>query len=185
MKISRSAKTGRVTGGSPPLDISVRPADRVVRYPTARSALRALIGASSEGFDVPADAEMTLTIKHRKGGKPLASRLLDPLVNQVLAEHAPRELVLKARTPTTSRAPEATTAPVGEALTAATALGQTVRERRQALDLTQQQLADRAGVGRRFIVDLERGKPTLELGKVLTVIQALGLALIARVADGG
>ena len=181
MKIQRSAKTGQFKRGSHPLDTSVRSADRVVRYPTARSALRALIGTLPESLDIPG-AEMTLTVKHRKGSKQLASRLLDPFVTQVVTEHAPRELVLKARTQTTPRAPEVS---AGEALTAATALGQTVRERRQILDLTQQQLADRAGVGRRFIVDLERGKSTLELGKVLTVTQALGLTLIARVADGG
>ena len=42
------------------------------------------------------------------------------------------------------------------------------------LGLTQPQLALAAGVGVRFIVDLESGKPTLRLENVLRVIDALG-----------
>ncbi|WP_373974158.1 helix-turn-helix domain-containing protein [Chitinibacter sp. SCUT-21] len=40
--------------------------------------------------------------------------------------------------------------------------------------MTQPQLALAAGVGVRFIVDLEAGKPTLRLETVLRVIDALG-----------
>jgi y4mF family transcriptional regulator len=53
-------------------------------------------------------------------------------------------------------------------------LGQALRSARKQLGLTQPQLALAAGVGVRFIVDLEAGKPTLRLANVLRVIDALG-----------
>jgi len=53
-------------------------------------------------------------------------------------------------------------------------LGDALRAARKQLGLTQPQLALAAGVGVRFIVDLEAGKPTLRLQNVLRVIDALG-----------
>lgn len=53
-------------------------------------------------------------------------------------------------------------------------LGDVLRAARRQLGLTQPQLALAAGVGVRFIVDLEAGKPTLRLENVLRVIDALG-----------
>lgn len=53
-------------------------------------------------------------------------------------------------------------------------LGQALRAARQQLGLTQPQLALGAGVGVRFIVDLEAGKPTVRLENVLRVVDALG-----------
>lgn len=53
-------------------------------------------------------------------------------------------------------------------------LGQALRAARKHLGLTQSKLALAAGVGLRFIVDLEAGKPTLRLVNVLRVIEALG-----------
>jgi HTH-type transcriptional regulator / antitoxin HipB len=53
-------------------------------------------------------------------------------------------------------------------------LGDALRAARRQLGLTQPQLALAAGVGVRFIVDLEAGKPTLRLENVLRVIDALG-----------
>lgn len=54
------------------------------------------------------------------------------------------------------------------------ALGQTALNARKQLGLTQPQLALAAGVGVRFIVDLEAGKPTLRLETILRVLHALG-----------
>lgn len=54
------------------------------------------------------------------------------------------------------------------------ALGQALRAARRALGLTQTELALAAGVGLRFMVELEAGKPTLRLAQVLRVIAALG-----------
>ncbi len=53
-------------------------------------------------------------------------------------------------------------------------LGDALRAARKQFGLTQPQLALAAGVGVRFIVDLEAGKPTLRLENVLRVIDALG-----------
>ena len=49
-----------------------------------------------------------------------------------------------------------------------------VKERRKKLGMTQVTLADRAGVGLRFVRDLEQGKTTLRLDKVNEVVQVLG-----------
>ena len=53
-------------------------------------------------------------------------------------------------------------------------LGNAIRKTRKALGLTQPQLALAAGVGVRFIVELEAGKPTVRLENVLRVVGALG-----------
>ncbi|MDU0479510.1 helix-turn-helix domain-containing protein [Staphylococcus chromogenes] len=50
-------------------------------------------------------------------------------------------------------------------------------ERRKALGLTQQELADRCGVSRQWISDVERGKPGAELYLVLDLLDALGLSV--------
>ena len=51
----------------------------------------------------------------------------------------------------------------------------TVRTVRRALKLRQAELAAAAGVGVRFLIELEAGKPTAQLGKTLGVLNALGL----------
>lgn len=40
------------------------------------------------------------------------------------------------------------------------------------------------GTGLRFIVDLEKGKPTCQMGKTIGVLQALGLAIGPTPIDG-
>ena len=49
-----------------------------------------------------------------------------------------------------------------------------VKSRRKQLGLTQQELAERAGVGIRFIRDLEQGKESLQLDKVNQVLLLFG-----------
>jgi len=56
-------------------------------------------------------------------------------------------------------------------------LGTAIRMRRKQLSITQKELAMTCGTGLRFIVDLERGKPTCQIGKTIQVLQALGLAI--------
>ena len=53
-------------------------------------------------------------------------------------------------------------------------IGDLIRTARKAAGLRQFELAGAAGVGLRFLVELERGKPTAQLGKTLHVLQALG-----------
>lgn len=59
------------------------------------------------------------------------------------------------------------------------ALARALRARRKALRLTQVDLSLLAGCGADFIYDLEAGKPTLRLDKLLDVLHVLGLELVA------
>ncbi len=49
-----------------------------------------------------------------------------------------------------------------------------VKEKRKLVQLTQPELAEKAGVGLRFIRELEQGKSTLRLDKVNQVLQLFG-----------
>jgi transcriptional regulator with XRE-family HTH domain len=62
-------------------------------------------------------------------------------------------------------------------LRVAHAFGSLVRSRRKAIRMRQDQLALATGVGRRFVIDLEAGKPSCQLGRSLLVAEALGLDL--------
>lgn len=57
------------------------------------------------------------------------------------------------------------------------AIGAIVRSTRKACRLRQDELAGAAGVGLRFIVELEAGKATAQLGKTLQVLSALGCSI--------
>lgn len=52
-----------------------------------------------------------------------------------------------------------------------------IRSRRKQRGLSQTQLAALGGVSRDWIIDLEKGRSTVEFGLVLRTIKALGLAL--------
>jgi transcriptional regulator with XRE-family HTH domain len=69
----------------------------------------------------------------------------------------------------------------------ATQFGAAVASARKALGLTQRELALAINSGERFIVDLEAGKPTAQLGKALAAAKAVGCVSPqpARRADGG
>ena len=60
------------------------------------------------------------------------------------------------------------------------AFGERLRQRRKALGVTQKDLAMGSGTGLRFIIDLEKGKPTCQIGKALAVAQTLGLKMEAH-----
>lgn len=53
-------------------------------------------------------------------------------------------------------------------------LSEFVKEKRNAVRLTQPELAEKAGVGLRFVRDLEQGKETLRLDKVNQVLKLFG-----------
>ena len=63
-------------------------------------------------------------------------------------------------------------------------LGAAVRAARRAQGLRQPDLAAAAGTSVRFIVELERGKPTIQLGKALRVVQMLGLQVRLAAREG-
>ena len=56
-------------------------------------------------------------------------------------------------------------------------IGRTIRGTRKELGVTQKDLALSSGTGLRFVIDLERGKETCEIGKALRVLQTLGIKL--------
>jgi HTH-type transcriptional regulator / antitoxin HipB len=68
-------------------------------------------------------------------------------------------------------------------LTPAQVLGQAVRAQRKLLRLSQAELAGHAGVGLAFLYQLETGKPTVRLDKVLAVLEVLGIAVCLTLAQ--
>lgn len=62
-------------------------------------------------------------------------------------------------------------------------VGQAVRLRREELGLTQKEVASKIGVSRKWYIDLEQGKPTVELYKVLDAFWALDLELQVKAAS--
>ena len=56
-------------------------------------------------------------------------------------------------------------------------LADIIKKKRKEQKLTQSQLAGLCNVGVRFIVDLEAGKETCQIGKVLYVLDMLGIKL--------
>jgi len=54
-------------------------------------------------------------------------------------------------------------------------IGEQVRARRKKIGITQKDLALTSCTGIRFIIDLEKGKATCHLGKVLNVLNTLGI----------
>lgn len=59
-------------------------------------------------------------------------------------------------------------------------LGRVIREHRKDRGLTLETISGLANVGPRFLSELERGKETAEVGKVLKTLRVLGLELSVR-----
>jgi HTH-type transcriptional regulator / antitoxin HipB len=57
-------------------------------------------------------------------------------------------------------------------------LGVRIRKERKSRSLSQRELGDLAGTGLNFVSQIERGKETVRLDKVLAIIQVLGLELV-------
>ena len=62
-------------------------------------------------------------------------------------------------------------------VTDTTSLGEAIRNTRKRLKVSQKDLALASGTGLRFIIDLEKGKPTCQIGKILGLVRALGIKL--------
>ncbi len=56
-------------------------------------------------------------------------------------------------------------------------IGAVIRRRRKSSGLTQAEAAALCGVGTRFLGELERGKSTAQIGKVIRIVNGLGLHL--------
>ena len=59
----------------------------------------------------------------------------------------------------------------------ATDLGAFIRERRAKLGMDQSDLAEKAGTSRKWIVEVEQGKPRAEIGLILRTLKTLGVSL--------
>ncbi|MDF3070109.1 MAG: hypothetical protein K0R38_5710 [Polyangiaceae bacterium] len=62
-------------------------------------------------------------------------------------------------------------------------LGAAVRKRRKLLGLTQEAVARAAGCGPVFVYNLERGKPSLRLDKLLGILHVLGMDIVIKLRD--
>ena len=56
-------------------------------------------------------------------------------------------------------------------------IGSMIRDTRKRLGVTQKDLALTSGTGMRFIIDLEKGKETCEIGKALAILNTLGIKI--------
>ena len=65
-----------------------------------------------------------------------------------------------------------------------TDIGTTIRAARKAQGLRQDELAAAANVGVRFLIELEAGKETAQIGKTMAVLAALGIDVSLTLPDG-
>ncbi len=63
-------------------------------------------------------------------------------------------------------------------------IGNAIRAKRKADGLTQADAAALCGVGTRFLGELERGKETAQVGKMIRILQGLGLTLQLTLKGG-
>ncbi|OQY52579.1 MAG: hypothetical protein B6230_02400 [Desulfobacteraceae bacterium 4572_89] len=56
-------------------------------------------------------------------------------------------------------------------------LGQYLLKERKHLKLTQKEISEFSDVGRKFIIEIEKGKATAQLGKIFELLKSLGLEL--------
>jgi y4mF family transcriptional regulator len=59
-------------------------------------------------------------------------------------------------------------------------LGLLLKHFRSSLDLTQADISGLANTGNRFVIELERGKETVQLNKVFDVLEVLGLEMVIQ-----
>lgn len=67
--------------------------------------------------------------------------------------------------------------PIGNMKLTPEIIGSEIKRVRKSQQVTQRELALTAGTGLRFIIELESGKPTCQLGKTLSVLNTLGIDL--------
>ena len=64
-------------------------------------------------------------------------------------------------------------------------LSEFLKKKRKSLNLTQEDLASKAGVGLRVVREMEQGKPTLRMDKVNQVLMLFGaeLGVVSKVKE--
>ena len=74
--------------------------------------------------------------------------------------------------------------PIRKVLMTPREIGNIIRDERKAQGLRQVELAAAANVGVRFLIELETGKSTAQLGKTLSVLLVLGIKISLKVPGG-
>lgn len=64
-------------------------------------------------------------------------------------------------------------------------LGATIRRERRSRSISQQELGDLAGTGLNFVSQIERGKETVRLDKLIAILRVLGLELVLSRGNEG
>jgi y4mF family transcriptional regulator len=103
--------------------------------------------------------------------QPYPRGVIEAVADALPAASAPRA--------PSAAAPSSRSGGARKKITSAKAIGDLVREARRKMNLNQQEFADLAGVGRRFVSELESGKATLEFDKVMQACAAAGIDLTA------
>ncbi|MBK7549807.1 MAG: helix-turn-helix transcriptional regulator [Rhodoferax sp.] len=81
--------------------------------------------------------------------------------------------------------PSGNSIPTRQVVRSSIDVGDIARRQRQLLGLKQEDVSGLANTGNRFIVDLEKGKPTLQLQMALEVLDLLGLEVVVQAKSGG
>lgn len=178
----------------------LRDRDRLLKEATGSKNLRAYRTAVDEAAD-------TLRKARELGAPSTLGRAIRESQDRITADLS-QELGVgtfgapTASSPSTNRAAAATSvllraspsgasarafvssAPRSHEIAGAAELGPLVREARKAMKISQGEFAAYAGVGRRFLSELEGGKPSLEFNKVVACAKAAGIDLFARPRHG-
>ena len=129
-----------------------------------RSPARDTLDQIASTARLPTDTGLLNDFRERKRDVP-----------QAPDTRGPKPTESKRKRDTSARA--TVNASPAKAITSTADIGRRIRDARLAMGMTQQRFADLAGVGRRFLGELERGKASLEIGRVLTVCEAAGIKL--------
>ena len=127
-------------------------------------------------------ARPTIDIDAILGKATISQKAIDDLLSGRNAfTHDQLAAIARVRASPTPALPAPSPSPrTGQRINGAVDLGRLVRGARRKLALTQQDFADLAGVGRRFVSELEGGKPSLEIDKVLRCCGAAGIDVSAQ-----
>jgi y4mF family transcriptional regulator len=172
---AETVASSRPTPRSTVVPEKVRPVTgRTIKFPNSAGALRQHVAEARRNAAPRASIELNLSAPVQAGHVPNDER-------RDKSRFLPSDLATMPRDIDLPETLQVRLAP----LPSLQALGQIVRDVREQRRMTQAQLADIAGTGRRFISELEGGKPSLEFGRVMRVCAALGIRLLAAGGPDG
>jgi y4mF family transcriptional regulator len=136
---------------------------------------------SSATFEAAAKASREITARMTDATvQKLAERMQTPEIQRAAEIARQLSMGLAASAPHTLRIEAARVPPAGDRVQSVANLGAMVRRARKVMKMNQSEFAAHAGVGRRFVSELESGKPSLEFDRVMACVQAAGIDLTAR-----